>query len=411
MRRPPRRDSPPPVRRRFLGLLAGLLLALIAGSALAAAAGPSGEPTGPATSTDVALLVTYVLLALVFSFLCSVAEAVLLSLTPTYIMGLRAKKPELAELLQKLKIDDVDRSLAAILTLNTIAHTVGAIGSGSKATAVFGSAWFGAFSAVMTLLILFLSEIVPKTLGAVYWKRLAWPTAQFIRGLILALYPLIWVSESLTRLIARDKKGHGFSRDEFLAMAGIGAQTGQLAANESRVIRNLFRFGALRAADIMTPRTVVMAFPQNQTVGETLGDRTDLPFSRLPIYDGDLDHVTGFVLKDDLLRAMSEGQGDAELVTLRRDLPSLAEGLSLSGLLEFLLDHRQHVALVRGEYGEVRGLVTLEDAVETLLGQEIVDESDQAEDMRALARQRWEQRRRELTLDGATGLSDDESSD
>lgn len=387
-----------PLRRTFLFFLS-LALAVIAGTAWAVGGGPPAETGGAATRADVVALVLYVVMALGFSFLCSVAEAVLLSLTPSYIAGLETSKPKLAALLKRLKQDDVDQSLAAILTLNTIAHTVGAIGSGAKATAVFGSAWFGVFSVVMTLLILFLSEIVPKTLGAVHWKKLAWPTAIFVRGLILALYPLIWISEKLTRLIARGEKGHVIGRDELIAMAGIGAKSGQLAAHESRVIRNLFRLGLLTAVDIMTPRTVVLGFERGTTVAEALAANPRIPFSRLPIYEGDLDHISGFVLKDDLLLAQAEGRGDTTLDALEREIPMLDEGLTLSGLLEQLLDHRQHIAVVRGNYGETRGLVTLEDVVETLLGIEIVDEMDNVDDMRALARQRWEKRTKAMGSD------------
>ena len=181
------------------------------------------------TNTDVVLLVVFVLLALIVSFLCSVAEAVLLSITPSYIARLREVKPKLAKLLKRLKQDNVDQSLAAILTLNTIAHTVGAVGSGAKAAVVFGSVWVGMFSAVMTLMILFLSEIIPKTLGAVFWRKLSGVTAIFVRGLILTLYPLIKISEALTRLIARRKNLHVFSREEFIAMARIGEQAGQIS--------------------------------------------------------------------------------------------------------------------------------------------------------------------------------------
>ena len=232
---------------RFQAAVVLGVLGVTAGVAFAVGGLTPGSVEGKATGGDVAALVAYVLLALVFSFLCSVAEAVLLSITPSYIVGLREKDPRLAELLQRLKIDNVDKSLAAILTLNTIAHTVGAIGAGAKATAVFGSAWFGLFSAAMTLLILFLSEIIPKTIGAVYWRGLVRPAAQFVRFLILVLYPLIWVSEGLTRLIAHGKDVQVFTRDEFLAMADIGEKAGKIAETEGQIIRNLFRFGKLKA--------------------------------------------------------------------------------------------------------------------------------------------------------------------
>jgi len=351
------------------------------------------------THADVVLLLIYVLLALVFSFLCSIAEAVLLSITPSYIAGLQEKKSKLAPLLKRLKQENVDQSLAAILTLNTIAHTVGAIGSGAKATVVFGSAWFGLFSALMTLMILFLSEIIPKTIGAVYWRRLVKPTAIFVRSLILSLYPLIKLSEWLTRLIARRKGMHVFSRDEFLAMANIGEQSGKIDRSESRIIRNLFKLGSLKVVDIMTPRTVIAALQQDLMISEAMNLISQMSFSRLPVYRKDLDSITGFVLKQDLLLYKARNEDQVKLESLKRDIMIVVENLPLSGLLDTLLDRRQHIAVVAGEYGETKGIVTLEDALETLLGLEIVDEMDRVEDMQALARQQWKKRAGVLGLD------------
>ncbi len=351
------------------------------------------------TNTDVILLVSYILLALVFSFLCSVAEAVLLSITPAYIAGLHERKPKLAALLKQLKQDNVDQSLAAILTLNTIAHTVGAIGSGSKATVVFGSAWFGLFSAVMTLMILFLSEIIPKTIGAVYWRSLAGLTARFVRGLIWALYPLIWLSEILTRVIARGKTTSVFSREEFIAMAVIGERAGKIDPHESRIIRNLFRFSSLTASDIMTPRTVITGLSEGMSVADALDARPSVAFSRLPLFKTDLDHITGFILRDDLLLAKAQNNGDNKIETLKRTIKTVPGNLSLTNLLEFFLDQRQQIALVIDEYGGTKGLVTTEDVVETMLGMEIVDEMDTVEDMQAMARRQWAKRARSLGLD------------
>jgi CBS domain containing-hemolysin-like protein len=285
------------------------------------------------------------------------------------------------------------------LTLNTIAHTVGAIGSGAKATAVFGSAWFGLFSAVMTLMILFLSEIIPKTIGAVFWRHLSTPTALFVRALVIVLFPLIIISEAFTRLIARRKDLHVFSRKEFIAMARVGEEAGRIKEDESRIIRNLFRFECLKARDIMTPRTVISALRKDLTVGQALDPSSSANFSRTPIYTDSLDDIDGYVLKDDMLTAKAR-EGDAvTLETLGRKIKSVPENISLSSLLEFLLEGRQHIALVVDEYGGTRGLVTLEDVVETLLGMEIVDEADKVEDMQALARQQWERRARALGLD------------
>ncbi len=373
---------------------------LVLGGSVFQAAFSATESTPPQyTANDLTLLIAYVLLALCVSFLCSVAEAVLLSITPSYIEGLKEKQPQRARLLKRLRQDNVDRSLAAILTLNTIAHTVGAIVAGAQAVIVFGSASIGLFSAAMTLLILYLSEIIPKTIGAVYWTKLTGVTAVFVRCMIKVLYPLIWVSEGLTRVIARGKEMHVFSRTEFIAMANIGEQTGGIHESESRIIRNLFRFGSLKAADVMTPRTVIAALPQDISVTDAIRTAMSTPFSRLPVYGRDIDDVTGFVLKDEIVMSNVRGQGNRKLESLKRAISCVPEVMPLSNLMEFFLDHRRHIALVVDEYGGTKGLVTLEDVVETLLGMEIIDEMDKVEDMRVLARQKWEQRAKSLGIE------------
>ncbi|MBD3166037.1 DUF21 domain-containing protein [bacterium] len=371
-----------------------IAVGLFTSTAHAAVGGGGGEVSGDATGEDIVLLVVYVLLALLVSFLCSIAEAVLLSVTPSYIERQMEVRPGRGRLLKKLKQENVDRSLAAILTLNTIAHTVGAIGAGAKATIVFGSAWFGLFSAVMTLLILFLSEIIPKTLGAVHWTRLTGVVAQFVRLLILVLYPLVWISERLTRLVSHGGHPNVFSRDEFLAMARIGEQTGQLHGDESRVIRNLFHFRRLKTTDIMTPRTVMVALPESITVGDAAGRLAEIPFSRLPVFAEDIDHITGFVLKDDILYEKAEDRADTLLSQLRRPLHIVPESIALPTLFDSLLTQRRHIALVVDEHGGTSGLVTLEDLIETLTGREIMDETDVVMDMRDLAMKR---RRRRLS--------------
>ena len=207
-------------------------------------------------------------MALVISFLCSVAETVLLSMTPSYIEGLKVQKPEQAARLKLLRQEKIDRSLAAILTMNTVAHTVGAIEAGAQSAIVFGSTWVGLFSAIMTLLILFLSEIVPKTLGAVYWRKLVGITTLYIRALIVLMYPLVVVSEALTRLITRGKTAHKFSREEFLSMVGFGQKSGEIDEHESKIIQNLFRFRSLKVTDVMTPRVVISSLSEDMPVSE-----------------------------------------------------------------------------------------------------------------------------------------------
>jgi len=367
--------------------------------ACAGSAKTPGQSFIEGTNADVVLLITYVLLALVFSFLCSVAEAVLLSITPSYIEGQKEKRPKRAALLKRLKQDNVDRSLAAILTLNTIAHTVGAISAGAKATVVFGSAWFGLFSAGMTLMILFLSEIIPKTIGAVYWSKLVGFTTFFVHTLIVTLYPIVWVSERLTKIISHGEKMHIFSRDEFIAMARVGAELGQIHRKESSIIRNLFRFESIKVADIMTPRTVISALPEDMKITDSLKQVTQISFSRLPLYRTHIDDITGFVLKDDILIFTVQKRGDEKLKVLRRNILTIPKSVSLTALFERFLKDRQHIAIVVNEYGVTDGLVTLEDLIETLMGMEIMDETDDVEDMRTLARKQWVERARTMGLE------------
>lgn len=355
--------------------------------------------------SDAFLLVLYVVLCLLFSFTCSIAEASLLSITPAYVAGLREKQPKKAELLRQLKGEKIDQALAAILTVNTIANTMGAIGAGSKAIAVFGSVWFGVFSAVMTLLILFLSEIVPKTLGAVYWREVSGATALYVNFLIKVMYPLILVMEKITKWIASGKQTGDFSRDEFVAMAGLGHEMGHINERESKIIRNLFRFKLVHTSAIMTPRVVVAALQADLTVDEALASLQKITFSRIPIYSQHVDAVTGFVLREDLLIAQNEGRGNAQVGSFRREIVAVLDTLPLSKLLETLLQERQHIALVVGEYGETEGIVTLEDVVETLLGIEILDEGDEVEDMQLLARQMWKKRAQRMGTKPTDSLS------
>lgn len=348
---------------------------------------------------DIVVLAVYVLLALGFSFLCSIAESVLLSITPSHIEGQKVKRPKRAALLKRLKQDNLDQSLAAILTLNTIAHTVGAIGAGAKATVIFGSTWFGLFSAIMTLMILFLSEILPKTIGAIYWSRLIGPTLFFVNTLITVLYPVVWISERMTKFISRGKNIDIFSRDEFIAMASVGMKTGQIQSKESRIIRNLFRFESLKVADIMTPRIVISALAEDLKVIDVLKIITQTPFSRLPVYRKNIDDITGFVLKDDVLILTAQKRGDEKLKGLKRKILTVPDSVSLADLLERFLKERQHIAIVVNEYGGTDGLVTLEDLIETLMGMEIMDETDDVEDMRTLARKQWVERVKAMGLE------------
>lgn len=389
-----------------------ILFTLIASLPLVAyAAGGSSADIAIQTSAygvHVALLIFFVVMSVFVSFICSVSEAAILTMTPSYVASIAEENPKKSAMLKEIKIDKIDQSIAAILTLNTVAHTVGSLGAGAQATIVFGSEWFGVFSALMTLLILIGSEIIPKTLGTVYWRSLSGPVAYFVKAIIFLLYPLIWFSEKITKLLTRGKKAHTFSRNEFAALASVGEQSGQIDPLESRIIRNLLAFGAIKVEDIMTPRSVMHAFDQSITVAELLANRPKLMFSRLPIYDEDLDKVTGFVLKSDILLAKANNHMDKPLESYKREITFVFSKMKLFDLLDLMLNSRIHIAITVGEYGEVKGLVTLEDVLETLLGLEIVDEVDRVEDMQALARQMMQRRSARL---GMLVENDDNSDD
>ena len=344
-----------------------------------------------------ALLIVYVLLALGVSFLCSIMEAVLLSITPSFLEMKAQEGSRTAGKLYALKAD-VDRPLAAILSLNTIAHTVGAAGAGAQAAEVFGDAYIGAFSGVLTLLILVLSEIVPKTLGVAYWRQLALPITSVLVTTIWITWPLVKLSQGITRLLSRGGQRESLSREEISAMADIGEEQGLLEASESRIIRNLFRFSSLRVRDIMTPRIVLFALPESLTVREVVEEHHEFRFSRIPVYTETRDDVTGYVLKDDILLKAAQDQGDVTLSDLKRDMLVVPDALPLHELFERMLDRLEHIALVVDEYGGVGGVVSMEDVVETLLGLEIVDEVDSTEDMQHLARRQWLTRAQRLGI-------------
>jgi CBS domain containing-hemolysin-like protein len=343
------------------------------------------------------LLITYILIALVFSFLCSIAEAVLLSTTSAHITLLVNEGKKSGRILLKLK-EEINKPLAAILTLNTIAHTVGAAGAGAQSAVVFGSAYIGVASAVLTLLILVFSEIIPKTLGAHYWRQLAPLTGYVLKVLIFVFYPFVILSELLTRGLTSGPTLTGFSRKEFAVMAEISLEEGQLDANESAIFKNLLRLRKTPIATAMTPRTVVFSLPENLRVCDFFHSYDRYRFSRIPIYAKSRDEVTGFVLRSDLLLAQARGNSDKQLKSYSRPLPALLANMSLARAFDEFMRQRTHIMLVVDEYGGVKGLLTLEDLLETLLGLEIIDEGDKDVDMQQLARKLWKRRAKEMNL-------------
>lgn len=332
-----------------------------------------------------------------FSFLCSILEAVILSVTPSYVVAVTKRRPRTGRLLAGYK-RDAERPLAAILALNTIANTAGATGVGAQALALFGSTSVGLVSALLTLLVLFLSEIIPKTIGATHWRALAPTTTRVTQWLIYGMFPFVWAGGLLRRVVQRGHRPTRVSKDELHAIADLGRQEGVVQDSESRVLRNVIRFGSLRVREIMTPRTVVVAFAEQTTVQEVLGDRLGLRFSRIPIYAGNIDAVTGYVLKSDLLLSAAEGRSARQLAELKRTISLVPDTQPLRDLFTRFLDQREHIAVLVDQYGGMAGIVTMEDVVESLLGSEIVDESDVEIDMQKEARRRWQRRARAMGM-------------
>lgn len=348
------------------------------------------------------LLIFYLILAIGVSFFCSIAEAVLLSVRPSYVAVLENEGKASAKTLKKLR-DNLDRPLAAILTANTIAHTVGAAGVGAQATFVFGSAYLGLTSAILTFLILVFSEIIPKTLGATYWQELAPVMGILITWLTTLLFPFVWLSEKLTRLIARsDVSAYTFSRDEMTAMAKIGNEEGLLHTREFKIVTNIMKLDCLSVRDIMTPRPVIFSVSETMSVQEFFKAHSEKPFSRIPVFMKNPDDIKGYVLKTDLLTAQAKDHFDNQLSNYKRDFLVVQDKIVASDLYDRLMYEKSHIALVVDEYGTVQGLVTLEDVVETLIGFEITDESDKVEDMQTLAHKRWRERM------AAMGISPDD---
>jgi CBS domain containing-hemolysin-like protein len=348
---------------------------------------------------EITLLVIYLLVALVFSFLCSVFEAVLLSIRRPYIETQKENKPRNAAIWDKLS-NDINRPLSAILILNTVAHTVGAAGVGAQAMKIFGDAPLttGIISGVLTVLILLLSEIIPKTLGAVYWKQLAPATGVLLTNLTRLMSPLIWITEKITSGISHGQKKGAYSRAEFIAMADIGEKEGAIEENEGRIMKNLFELRDTMVRHAATPRTVVFALPESCTIAEFMENHADKPFSRIPIYRDNLDDLDGFVLRIELLQALAQGHGEDQLSKYRRPIHAVPRTQTLSTLFNDMIAQRIHIAATLDEFGAFSGIITLEDVIETLLGTEIVDEVDHHDDMQQMARELWKKRAEKMGL-------------
>ena len=332
------------------------------------------------------LILLYFLGALSLSFLCSVLEAVLLSTPMSYISMRENQGSKTATLMKQYK-NNVDRPVGAILSLNTIAHTIGSAGVGAESIKIFGEQYFGLISAILTLLILVLSEIIPKTIGASYWRSLAMPSTRIIRVLILITYPLVLLSELITKVFTPRGNQASMSREEVSAMVDVGTTEGIFRESESKLIKSCIALSGVKARQLMTPSIVVESACQDLTVKDFQAKQS-WSFSRIPVYAGDKDYITGYVLKDAVLKLLSEDQFHVKLSDLKRPILTFREEESVFQIWEKMLEKREHISVIIDEYGGLRGLVTMEDIIETMTGVEIVDEDDVAVDMQALAKEK-----------------------
>lgn len=331
------------------------------------------------------LLIVFAFVAIGISFLCSILEAALLSITPSYIAQLKSERPHLHDQLQRLK-STIDRPLAAILTLNTIAHTVGAAGVGAQVGVVFGDGYLAIASAVMTLLILVLSEIIPKTIGAKFWRGIAPALPPLLNTMIIGLKPFIWASDQITKRIGGN--AHDIDiRAEIKALAIVGNEQKAIDDDEKRVISNILDLHAIKVSKAMTPRMVCEAVRPDSTIGEFLDQVKAMPYSRFPVIDDD-EVPHGVILRNEAL----ESHRDEKVSNLAREVEVLSPSIDLESALTRFLEARKHMAVVFDEHGSWLGLITMEDIIETILGQPIMDETDTIPSLRRYAKQRWGQR-------------------
>lgn len=338
------------------------------------------------------LMFIYLVGAISISFLCSVVEAVLLSTPMSFITMKESEGSANALQLKKYKAN-IDRPIAAVLSLNTVAHTVGAAGVGAEAVKIFGEESFGIISAILTLLILVLSEIIPKTIGASHWRRLALPVAVVIKGMIIITYPLVWLSEYITKVFSSGESRFSVSREEVSAMVNVASEEGVLRTQESKIIQNAFKLTSISAEDIMTPNLVVVSVPDSMTVKEFFSN-VELTYSRIPVYHDNKDYIIGYVLKMTVLELLAKDSFDTRMSEIMRPILSFDEDKKVFGIWKEMLEKKEHISVICDKYGCLRGVVTMEDVIETMLGEEIVDEVDTNVDLQKVAMDKFKAMRR-----------------
>ncbi|MDA7818064.1 CNNM domain-containing protein [Sulfurimonas sp.] len=340
------------------------------------------------------LLLLYFFLAVGISFICSVLEAVLLSINMSYISLLEKEKPKIGKLL-KIQKNEISKSIASILILNTIAHTLGAAAVGAQAAKLFGNDAVVIISMIMTFAILFLSEIIPKTIGAIYWKQLAPISAQAIRVFIWITYPIILTTLFVTNKISKGNKDmHSFTKEELLESMLISEDEGVIDEKESDVIENILNLDNIKVGEVLTPRSVVFALDETMTIKEVIETKEAIfKFSRIPVYKDSIEDVTGIVLTKKIFKQALQDDS-VTLKSIKKDIFSINENIPVSKALDLLISKKDHMFLVMDNYDQTEGIVTLEDCVETILGIEIIDESDTTADMRELAKWKMKQKRK-----------------
>lgn len=336
-------------------------------------------------------LFAYLFLALFVSFLCSIMESVLLSMPQSFLVVNQNKGYKWAQAFIDLKIE-IDKPLSAILTMNTVAHTVGAAGVGAQAVKVFGEASFGIVSAILTLLILVITEIIPKTIGARFWRQLAPFSYYTIKTMIWITYPLVVMAAAITRIFSDSSDEQTTSREEIAALASIGTDEGLFSDKENKIIQNILKLKNVRVSEIMTPRVVVVIVDEELPLINFLESKEHLKFSRIPVYSGDEENITGYVFRQEVFENLAEDKHHLKLKDIKHDIVMVPNSYVLFSLWEKLLEEKEHIALIVDEFGGLDGVVTMEDIIETLLGLEIMDEKDTIADMQKFARQRWEKR-------------------
>ena len=338
------------------------------------------------------LLIFFIIFSLTFSFICSLGESVLLSLTNSHIEKLINEKKKSGRILKRLK-SNIDKPLSSILIINTIANTVGAVGIGAKAVSIFGSDSLILVSTLMTVSILIFSEIVPKSIGAYYWKSISPFMAYVLKWFTIINTPLLKITELITTMLKPSETQPKVSREDMKIMAEIARDEGQFTEKEVEVLHNLMFMGTLDTQGILTPRTVMFTLPGNMLVSEFIADEQTAHFSRIPLYQNREDDIGGFILKTDILLAAIRGETDKTLNDYIRPIQAVPETIRLSDLFYILVDKKRHLVIVVDEYGAVAGIVTLEDIIEYLIGREIMDESDNVSDLRGLAIKKWRMKR------------------